>query len=122
MLFPFDILPNQDGDQDFNVLLLVDEMCASMCDIFSAVLKDNGIATIIGSKTMGAGGNVETHFEAPNSHLIVNQTESLIVRKDGSYVEHNGIEPDVALKVSEYSHNKYDAVRKKAIELLTSAK
>lgn len=117
-LFPFQMNPDPELVDQMKVVLLVNEMCASMCDIFSAVLKDNDRARVVGSRTMGAGGNVVSHFEAPNSHLTVNQTESLVLRKDGSYVENNGVEPDVAMAVNEAVSEKYEPVRRKAVELL----
>lgn len=115
-LYPFAISAHTDLKGKFNVHLLVNEMCASMCDIFSAVMKDNNMATVVGTRTMGAGGNVVMHFEAPNSHFIVNQTESLMLREDGSYIENNGVEAEVKVKVSETAEDKYEKVRDKAVE------
>ena len=74
---------------------------------------------IIGSRTMGAGGNVVMHHHAPNSHLMVRQTESLILRRSGDYIENNGIQPDIEMAVSTTAMEKYDPVRKRAIQLLT---
>jgi hypothetical protein len=121
-LFPFAFEPNTDLTEDFQTVLLVNEMCASMCDIFSGVMKDNKLATLVGSKTMGAGGNVVVHREAPNSHLMVNTTESLMLRRDDSYVENNGVDPDVALNVSESVATKYDEVKKRAVVYLMDQK
>lgn len=118
-LMPFQVSGNPDIKSPFKVVLLVNEMCASMCDIFSAVMKDNALAMIVGSNTMGAGGNVVDHREAPNSHMTVRQTESLMLRKDGSYIENNGVAPDVAVDVASMSDTKYAGVRKKALELFT---
>ncbi len=115
-LFPYALAEHPKLKENLNIYLLVDEMCASMCDIFTATLKDNRMATVVGQRTMGAGGNVVMHRDAPNSHLVVNQTESLIVRRDGSYVENNGIEADLKLSVSEAAEEYYTAVRDRAIE------
>jgi len=120
-LSPFQFVPNRDVTTKLNVVLLVNEMCASMCDIFAAIMRDNGLAKVVGSKTMGAGGNVVTHFQSPNAHFIVNQTESLVVRTgaaDGRYVENGGIEPDTEVKVNESISEKYEPVRKKAVDLI----
>jgi C-terminal processing protease CtpA/Prc len=119
-LMPYSFSPNRDLDQKFNVVLLVNEMCASMCDIFTAVLKDNQMATVVGAQTMGAGGNVVNYAEAPNSNLSLRQTESLILRKDGSYIENHGIMPDVAVAVNESVLEKYGSVRNKGVETLLS--
>jgi C-terminal processing protease CtpA/Prc len=119
-LVPYLFEPNTALEGKLNVVLLINEMCASMCDIFSGVLQDNGMAKIVGSQSMGAGGNVVDHQMAPNSHLTVRQTESLILRKNGTYIENNGILPDVPMNVTESVQEKYDPVRAKAIELLTT--
>jgi len=93
-----------------------------MCDMFSALLIDNKMAITLGSKTMGAGGNVVSHREAPNSHLIVNQTESMVLRRDGSEVENRGTDPTIPVNVVETVADKYEPVRKKAIEYFVRAK
>ena len=116
-LSPFDITPNPDT-QPMRTVLLINEMCASMCDIFAGILQDNQMATIMGANSMGAGGNVVNHQQAPNSHLEVRQTESLILRKDGSYLENAGVKPEIALKVNEYAKDKFGFVINKAAEVL----
>ncbi len=91
----FNLAPRPANQDATNVVLMVNEMCASMCDIFTADLKDNGIATIIGKKTMGAGGNVTQHAFSPRLNYLLSQTESLIVRANGEYLENKGVEVDV---------------------------
>jgi C-terminal processing protease CtpA/Prc len=126
ILIPFELQPNEDMGEKLNIVLMVNEMCASMCDIFTAILQDNHLAKVIGSRTMGAGGNVVTHYQAPNSHLELRQTESLIVRrvvKNGKaelaeYIENNGVEPDVKSNVSEMSDSKYRRLRDQAVDIL----
>ncbi len=121
-LTPFSLTPNADLDENFHITLLTNEMCASMCDIFTATLVDNKMADTVGSRTMGAGGNVVAHRDAPNSHLTVNQTESMILRRDGSPLENNGVEPTTPMSVNETVSDKYEPVRKKALELILKAK
>lgn len=113
--------PNKDIKEKLNIVLLVNEMCASMCDIFTATLKDNGLAKVVGARSMGAGGNVVNYAAAPNSNMQIRQTESLILRADGSYVENNGVTPDVEMAVNEDEAAKYAGVRAKAFALLTTA-
>ncbi len=110
-LYPYEFEGNSDLKETFRITLLVNEMCASMCDIFTSILKDNKMAYVIGQQTMGAGGNVVNHYYAPNSHLMVNQTESLMLKQDGTYIENNGIMPDEVLDVSATSDEKYNKVR-----------
>jgi C-terminal processing protease CtpA/Prc len=116
-LTPFAYRPNLALANDFKLVLVVNEMCASMCDIFTAILKDNGLATVIGARTMGAGGNVvQVSGTAPNSNLYLNQTQSLILRMDGSYIENNGVTPDVVVDVNATAAEKYASLFSRASE------
>jgi C-terminal processing protease CtpA/Prc len=76
------------------------------------------MATVVGSRTMGAGGNVVNHQQAPNSHVDIRQTESLLLRKDGTYLENNGVEADVKVAVNETAKTKYKEVRDAALKAL----
>ncbi len=98
-----DIMPSikkATGAKGEKVVLMVNEMCASMCDIFTADLKDNGIAKIIGTQTMGAGGNVTPHLASPRLGNVLSTTESLIVRHNGELLENKGVKPDLEYKKS----------------------
>jgi C-terminal processing protease CtpA/Prc len=124
-LYPFKIVTNPDlqvvdRPLKFEMVALVNEMCASMCDIFASILKDNKMAKIIGKQTMGAGGNVTQHGLAPNSGMIVNITESLILSPNGDYLENNGVKPDISIETTESKDKKYDSAIKKAIDELTN--
>jgi C-terminal processing protease CtpA/Prc len=63
-------------------------------------------------------GFVGGYNQAPNSHFDIRQTESLIVRRDGSYVENVGVRPDVEVPVANYTENKFKQVRDAAIKAL----
>jgi C-terminal processing protease CtpA/Prc len=123
-LVPFRLQPNENLRKNFKVVLMVNEMCASMCDIFSAILQDNRMARIIGSRTMGAGGNVVSYRSAPNSHLVIRQTESLLVRSNPSrsLIENVGVKPDVEVDTSQWVETKYRELREEAIDILTLVK
>ena len=118
VLMPFQFLEGNADLPELKVVVLTNEMCVSMCDIFAGVLKDNDLATIIGKRTMGGGGNVVQHAQAPNSHLAVAQTESLILRSNGTPIENVGVKPDVEMEVHESAQSNYTPVRTKAVELL----
>lgn len=122
-LYPFSIQANKDMvafDKafDFEIAVVTNEMCASMCDIFSSILKENKMATFIGEQTMGAGGNVVNHFLAPNSGMKVSLTESLVVSSSGEYLENNGVKPDIQMEVNKYQKTKYQEVIKKGFSIL----
>ena len=122
VLSPFTIQENTALEQPFEIVLLVNEMCASMCDIFAAILQDNKMAQILGTRTMGAGGNVVSHNQSPNSHLDLRQTESLVVRKQPnadlslSYIENFGITPDLEIQTQTMGKTRYQEVISKAFE------
>jgi hypothetical protein len=103
---------------DIKLVLLVNEMCASMCDIFASVFKDNKLGVIVGSQTMGAGGNVVMHGFSPVSQIALSQTESLIVDTNGQYLENQGVLPDYAVDTLWDRPKNYKATYKKAYELL----
>lgn len=99
------------------LVLLVNEMCASMCDIFASVFKDNKLGKIVGSQTMGAGGNVVMHGVAPVSKAIVMQTESLVVDVNGKYLENQGVMPDEAMDTLLGRADDFSETYLKALEL-----
>lgn len=113
---PFRMSPNAELTEPIHTTLLVDETCASMCDIFAALIKDNHLGTLVGTKTMGAGGGVEMTLEAPHSHFMLRYTTSLLVRSNGSYIENNPVEPDVPFDVVSTAENKFEPVFRKAVE------
>lgn len=118
-LMPFQIQPNRNLSKPLNIVVIVNEMCASMCDVFSALLQDNGLARVVGTRSMGAGGNVvQVQAQSPNAKFSFTQTESLILRKDGSYLENAGVTPDVAYSVNESAGEKYKSARDKAVQVL----
>ncbi len=88
-----------------------------MCDIFASVFKDNKLGAIVGSQTMGAGGNVVMHGVAPVSKAIVMQTESLVVDANGKYLENRGVVPDVAMDTLLDRSADYSETYLKALEL-----
>lgn len=103
-------------DPSVKLVLLVNEMCASMCDIFASTFSDNKLGTIIGSQTMGAGGNVVLHGISPVSQVMVSQTESLIVDVNGQYLENQGVKPTIEMDTILERSNKYSGVYGKAFE------
>lgn len=83
------------------VLMLIDEMAGSCGDITPMLMKNNGLATLFGKRTMGLGGNVES-VTLNHSRAEVRFTRGLFAtyKPAGDYaatdfVENNGVEPDV---------------------------
>ena len=89
------------------VLLLTDEFSASAADLFAAVFQDAGRGPILGTRTLGAGGNVEFFFGVTTySDGEATITESLMARKapvstgdfpPTHYVENVGVRPEIEL-------------------------
>lgn len=91
------------------VLVLIDELAGSCGDVFPMLVKANGAAKLFGKRTWGLGGNVE-EFVLNNSRAEVRITRGLFTTQrtdenytDASYVENNGVAPDIA-----YSHTLAD--------------
>lgn len=118
-LVPYYLKPHTELKKNFNLTVLVNEMCASACDIFAGIVQDTKIGTLVGANTMGAGGNVVSYSQSPNANIDVRQTESLLVRSSGGYIENVGVKPDVEMSVSEDAGANYDSVRLKAVEILS---
>lgn len=123
-IMPFQLKPNLSLGKRFrfNMVLLTNEMCASAADIFASLFKHNELATLIGGNTMGAGGNVVNHFQAPASHFDIRMTESLLLNPDGTVLENNGIAPHVPMEVSESVDEQYETVVEAGVEYLVNPK
>jgi C-terminal processing protease CtpA/Prc len=78
------------------ILVLVNSLDFSCADLFPALLQDNHRAKIMGTTTAGAGGYVTT-YSYPNRFGIAEYslTGSLTQRADKTYLENNGVTPDV---------------------------
>jgi hypothetical protein len=87
------------------VLLLTDLFSASAAELFAAILQDNKLATLYGTRTNGAGGavddvNVGAYMEAGASVtraiVVRNTTQTVSGFPTTSYIENVGVAPDIA--------------------------
>ncbi len=79
---------------DVKIAVMVNEMCVSMCDIFTSVFQENEMGLVVGQRTMGGGGNVTQHGLSPVSKIGMALTESLMISSGGQYIEDAGVTPD----------------------------
>lgn len=86
------------------VYMLTNELDYSAGDATPATLQDYGRVKIVGVHTAGAGGSVGVFSTRVVSKLDWHMTESLMVRKDGSYIENVGVTPDIpfVLTIDDY--------------------
>lgn len=92
------------------VVLLADEMSASCADMVPLVVKADGLGTVFGARTLGAGGTVETVAFLPNTNygLYLSRGLTTVLDPSGAYpdsrfIEDHGVTPDV-----EYAHTLAD--------------
>jgi len=83
------------------MIILTNCLDFSCADFFPAIMQDNGRATIVGTRTAGAGGYVLSH-EYPNLFGIQNYTftGSLAMRPDGDPIENLGVVPDIVIELT----------------------
>ena len=80
-------------------VVLVDDGSASASEITAGALKDNGAATILGTKTYGKGSVQELH--ELNSGGVLKVTIARWFTPGGRNIDKEGIEPDQKVEISE---------------------
>jgi hypothetical protein len=89
----------REGAYAGRLVVLVDRRTASASEYFAAVLRDNGAATIVGERTMGAGcgyTNGGIPVVLPYSGLRIRMPDCVRYRADGRS-ELEGVVPDVTV-------------------------
>lgn len=96
------LAPHQEVRYTKPILVLVNALDFSGADFFPAILQDNARATIMGTRTAGAGGYV-AEVEFPNLNGIVNisYSASIAHRPDNRLIENEGVTPDIVYELSE---------------------
>jgi len=101
------------GAWDGPVYLLLDGKTASSAELFSAELRDNGVARIVGSASEGDGCgfiDAEGTLELPHSRLRFRVPNCMRLRADGSD-EVAGIAPDLPIAPTEGESDRARAAR-----------
>jgi carboxyl-terminal processing protease len=108
------------GGKRFNnlpIVVLVNEGSASASEILAGALQDHKLATLVGKKTFGKGLVQGISDLKDGSALKI--TVAKWMTPNGTYINKNGIEPDVAVEypLDDYKVGK-DPQLSKALELL----
>ncbi|HEV8051108.1 MAG TPA: protease-like activity factor CPAF [Parachlamydiaceae bacterium] len=118
------IKPNTKVNYTKPILVLVNSLDFSGGDFFPAILQDNHRATIMGTKTAGAGGKVEK-FYFPNLNGIkhISLTTSFALRPNGLPIENLGVTPDIPYEFTAFDlQNNYADFVGKILEVLSKTK
>lgn len=108
------------GDK-FHFVILVDGGSASAAEILSGALSQQGVATLVGTKTFGKGSVQELVSITPDTSLKV--TIARWITPNGNNLSDGGLEPDVKVEYTKEDAEKgRDPQLDKAIEMLRSGK
>lgn len=118
VLLPDQLEPNSEIERGFKVAILVNELCGSTCDLFAAQLKGLPWVKVVGTQTLGAGGNVSDRVASPIARIGLRLTESLLLAPSGAPIENQGVPPDVPISVNEDTPNKFEGIRTRAVQAL----
>jgi carboxyl-terminal processing protease len=92
------ILANQTAITQLPLVVLVDGNSASSSEILTGALKDNGRATVVGSKTFGKALVQSVHQLSDGSGMAV--TIAHYYTPNGTDISHKGIMPDIQTELT----------------------
>jgi carboxyl-terminal processing protease len=107
--------------RDFETVVLVDGGSASASEILAGALSEQGVATLIGTKTFGKGSVQELVEMDSGASLKV--TIARWLTPNGHSISHNGLEPEIKVEVTDEDRKAgKDVQLLKAIEYLNKKK
>ena len=106
-------------NENLKLIVLIDGGSASASEILAGALHDHGVATLVGSKSFGKGSVQELVDITDDTSLKV--TVAKWLTPNGISISHNGLTPDVVIKLDEkkYLEDKTDTQLDKALEILS---
>jgi carboxyl-terminal processing protease len=106
------------ANSPLKLVILIDGGSASASEILAGALKDNGVATLVGTKSFGKGSVQELIPITDETSLKV--TIAKWLTPNGNWISGQGITPDHVVPVTEDDvKNKKDRQMEKAVELLS---
>lgn len=100
------------------VVILIDAGSASASEILAGALKDNKVATVVGTKSFGKG-SVQTLIDIDKGSLKV--TVARWITPDGHWIMGNGIVPDISVGFTKADADaKRDPQLERAVKFLTT--
>ncbi|MEI8365144.1 MAG: protease-like activity factor CPAF [Parachlamydiaceae bacterium] len=114
------IAPNSKVRYTKPMLVLINSLDFSGADFFPAIMQDNQRAVLMGSRTAGAGGYVETiKFTNLSGIETISLTASFAQRPDGRPIENVGVTPDLPYEISSKDlQDNYVEYKNKIVESL----
>lgn len=103
-------------NQNLRMVILVDKGSASASEILAGALKNHGKAQLVGTNTFGKGSVQELVPITENTGLKITVARWLM--PNGEQIPHDGIKPDVEVKIPEDNKPGNDPQMDKALELL----
>jgi carboxyl-terminal processing protease len=105
--------------RDYKIIVLINGGTASASEILAGALRDNLKVMLIGEKSFGKGSVQQLVHLRDNSSLKI--TIAQWKTPKGKFLEREGLEPDVEVKMSEEDMEKErDPQLKKALEIISS--
>lgn len=103
---------------DWPLVILVNEGSASASEILAGALKDYGRAAVVGTKTFGKGSVQELRDLTDGSSIKMTIAKWLTPAK--TEIDHQGVQPDVAVELATGATEATDAQKEAAITALKS--
>ena len=107
------------NNQDYPIVVLVNNATASASEILAGALKDSYGATLVGTVTFGKG-KVQHTYSLSNGG-IVKYTSSRWLRPNGTCVDNIGITPDYIIE-NDYLYDNPDSENKILLEIVDNQK
>lgn len=116
----YDTLNKFFGQNNYKIVILVNNGSASAAEILAGALQEHGVAKLVGVKTFGKGSVQELIEITPDTSLKVTIARWLTPK--GHNLSHDGLDPDFEVKITPKDiEAKKDPQVDKAVEILRNS-